>query len=101
HRLAWRLISEFFGEGVVSPAATDELATRLHQDNLNIESAVETILRSELFFSPANLRTRIADPVSFMIGPLRSLECWRQAPITLALAEWPSRMGLDLFYPPN
>src|SRR5439155_3586783 len=67
----------------------------------DIRWAVETILRSELFFSPANIGTRVCDPVSFLIGPLRALECWRQSPSTLVLAEWVSRMGQDLFYPPN
>jgi uncharacterized protein (DUF1800 family) len=62
---------------------------------------VQTILRSELFFSEANIGSRIADPVSFLIGPLRALEAWRSPPSTLALAEWITRMGQDLFYPPN
>src|SRR5262249_10270664 len=33
--------------------------------------------------------------------PLRALECWRDPPSTLVVAEWVSRMGEDLFYPPN
>jgi len=36
-----------------------------------------------------------------LIGRLMALECWRQSPSTLVLAEWVSRMGQDLFYPPN
>jgi uncharacterized protein (DUF1800 family) len=54
-----------------------------------------------LFFSPANINRRIADPVSFAIAPLVALECWRSPPSTLVLAEWISRMGQELFYPPN
>jgi uncharacterized protein (DUF1800 family) len=100
-RLAWRLTGEFFGEDVVSAAALDELAQQLRESNLDIRRAIETILRSALFFSSANIATRIADPVSFLLGPLRALECWREAPSTLVLAEWLSRMGQDLFYPPN
>jgi len=100
-RLAWRLTGEFFGEGVVTSTALDELAQQLRENNLDIRRAVETILRSQLFFSSANVGTRIADPVSFLVGPLRALECWREAPSTLVLAEWLSRMGQDLFYPPN
>src|SRR5262249_35680072 len=73
----------------------------LRENNLDIRRAVETILRSQLFFSPENIGTRIADPASFLIGPLRALECRREAPSTLVLAEWLSRMGQDLFYPPN
>jgi uncharacterized protein (DUF1800 family) len=100
-RLAWRLTGEFFGEGVVDDAALKELAEGLRKNNLDIRWAVETILRSELFFSQKNIGTRVCDPISFVIGPLRALECWRQSPSTLVLAEWVSRMGQDLFYPPN
>jgi uncharacterized protein (DUF1800 family) len=100
-RLAWRLAGEFFGEGVVDDRAMDELAATLQKNNLNIRAAVEMILRSELFFSQDNIGCRICAPVSFLIGPLWALECWRQTPSTLVLAEWVSRMGQDLFYPPN
>jgi len=100
-RIAWRLANEFFGEGVVSEAALGELAVGLQKNTLDIRWGVETILRSELFFAKANINSRIADPVTFLISRLVALECWRQAPSTLVLAEWVSRMGQDLFYPPN
>ena len=101
HRLAWRLTSEFFGEGVVEDTALKDLAAGLQKNNLDIRWAVETLLRSELFFSHPNLGSRVCDPISFLLCPLRALECWRQSPSTLVLAEWVSRMGQDLFYPPN
>jgi uncharacterized protein (DUF1800 family) len=100
-RLAWRITGEFFGEEVVNDAALDELADGLRQHELDIRWAVETILQSELFFSAANIGSRVCDPVSFLIGRLQALECWRQTPSTLVLAEWVGRMGQDLFYPPN
>jgi uncharacterized protein (DUF1800 family) len=100
-RLAWRITGEFFGEGVVNDAALDELAEGLRRHELDIRWAVETILRSELFFSAANIGSRVCDPVSFLIGRLQALECWHQTPSTLVLAEWVARMGQDLFYPPN
>jgi uncharacterized protein (DUF1800 family) len=100
-RLAWRLTSEFFGEGVVGAEALAELAGGLRKNNLDLRWGLETILRSELFFSQPNIGSRICDPVSFLIGRLRALECGRQSPSTLVLAEWISRMGQDLFYPPN
>src|SRR5262249_23035948 len=56
---------------------------------------------SDLFFQSANIGTRVATPVSFLVNPLRALECWREPPSTLVLAEWVTRMGEDLFYPPN
>jgi uncharacterized protein (DUF1800 family) len=100
-RLAWRLTREFFGEGIINDAALDEFAASLRQHDLDIRWGVETILRSQQFFAPENIGSRISDPVSFLIAPLRALECWHSAPSTLVLAEWVSRMGQDLFYPPN
>jgi uncharacterized protein (DUF1800 family) len=100
-RLAWRLAGEFFGEGVISDSALDELADGLRKNNLDIRFGVETIVRSELFFAQANIGSRVCDPVSLLIGRLVALEAWRSSPSTLVLAEWVSRMGQDLFYPPN
>ncbi len=100
-RLAWRLTEEFFGENVVSQDAHSGLVEILRSNNLDIGSTVEIMLRSELFFSDANLRSRICDPVSFLVAPLRALDCLRPPPSTLIMAEWLKRMGQDLFYPPN
>lgn len=100
-RLAWRLTREFFADGVVEPPALEELAAGLREHQLDIHWAVETILRSRLFFSDANIGTRVSDPVTYVVGSLRALECWRDPPSSLVLAEWVTRMGQDLFYPPN
>ncbi len=53
------------------------------------------------FFSDTNINSRVCDPVTFLIAPLRAIECWRNPPGTLILAEWIERMGQDLFSPPN
>jgi uncharacterized protein (DUF1800 family) len=100
-RLAWRLTNEFFAENVVSDAALNELARGLAEHDLDIRWGVDTILRSQLFFSSANLGTRVNDPVSFLLMPLRAFEFWNSPPSTLALAEYASRMGQELFCPPN
>jgi uncharacterized protein (DUF1800 family) len=100
-RLAWRLCTEFLGERVADENAIAELAEGLRGNELDIRWGVETILRSELFFSKANLESWVCDPVSFVVGPLRALECWRDPPSTIVLAEWLRRMEQDLFYPPN
>ena len=65
-RLAWRLCATFLGEGVADTAARGELAERLRRDDLHVGRAVETILRSELFFSERNLHARVSDPVGFV-----------------------------------
>lgn len=100
-RLAWRLCATFFGEGVADAAAQSDLADRLRRDGLHVGRAVETILRSSLFFSPENLHTRVADPVGLVIGSVRALEQFAPPPSTLLLAEWTARLGQELFYPPN
>ncbi len=100
-RLAWRLTNEFFGTGVVDDSALDELAEGLQTHNLDIHWGVGMILRSQLFFSDTNINSRVCDPVTFLIAPLRAIECWRNPPGTLILAEWIERMGQDLFSPPN
>ena len=100
-RLAWRLCATFFGEGVCDLEARGALAEQLRRDGLHIGRGVETILRSELFFSDANMHTRISDPVGFVIGSARALELFAPPPSTLLLAEWTARLGQELFFPPN
>jgi uncharacterized protein (DUF1800 family) len=100
-RLAWRLCDAFLGEGVADEASISELAGPMSRDELNIGRAVETILRSELFFSNRNLHTRVADPVGFIVGAVRGTERFRPPPSTLLLAEWSGRLGQALFFPPN
>jgi uncharacterized protein (DUF1800 family) len=91
----------FFGEGVVNDVALDELAAGLKEHELNVDWAVATILRSKLFFSAANLRTRILGPAEFVVGTLHALALCQPPASTLLLADWTGRMGQELFNPPN
>jgi uncharacterized protein (DUF1800 family) len=100
-RLAWRLCDTFLGEGVADARARSELAERLRDDDLHVGRAVETILRSSLFFSTVDLHARVSDPVGFAVGSVRALERFDPPPSTLLLAEWTARMGQELFAPPN
>lgn len=100
-RLAWRLCDVFMGEGVVDQSHLDELAEGLHERELNIGWGVETILRSELFFADKNIASRVSSPVEYIVNAVRSLEIFERPPSTLILAEWCSRLGQELFYPPN
>jgi uncharacterized protein (DUF1800 family) len=100
-RLAARLCSMFFGEGQPSQAERSALADRLRANNLDVGGAVETILRSQLFFADANLNCRVPGPVESVVGVVRALEMFDPPPSTLALADWAARLGQDLFYPPN
>lgn len=100
-RIAWRLCDLFFGENVATDDDRSALAAGLREHDLNIGWAVETILRSKLLYSEENLRTRIANPAQFVVGAIRALEQLNPPPSTLIIAEQLTRMGQDLFYPPN
>jgi uncharacterized protein (DUF1800 family) len=100
-RISDKLVRQFFGEKGVSADATKQLADGLRERELNVSWAVETILRSQLFFGESNIRTRVTGPVEFSVGSARALEMFDPAPSTLAMAEWSGRMGQDLFDPPN
>jgi len=100
-RLAWRICHTFMGEGVVDEPALTELADGLQSHELDVGWAVETVLRSQLFFAQENLRTRVVGPVEYIVGALQALQLVEPPPSTLLLAEWTARMGQDLFNPPN
>ncbi len=100
-RLAWRLCDLLMGEQIVSAAAMEELATGLRDHQLDIGWAVATILRSELFFSGANIGSRVSTPVEHIVSCTHSLELLDKPPSTLILADWCSRLGQELFRPPN
>jgi uncharacterized protein (DUF1800 family) len=100
-RLAWRLCEWLMGEKVVNAPALDALGAGLRKHNLSIAWALETILRSRIFFSESNLGNRVLGPVEFIVGVPRALECFDPPPSSLVLGEWASQLGQNLFYPPN
>ncbi len=77
------------------------LAEELRGHNYDVGHVVGVILRSRHFYDPAVRRQRIASPVQFSAGLLRSLEVPRADVRLLALALACERQGQDLFYPPN
>jgi uncharacterized protein (DUF1800 family) len=100
-RLAFRLCDWLMGEGVVDRAALRRLADELRRHDLNIGWGVATVLRSRAFFGEKNLRSRVLSPVEYVVGAARALELFDPPVSTLTLAEWCTRLGQDLFYPPN
>jgi uncharacterized protein (DUF1800 family) len=100
-RLAWRLCDELLGEGSVTGDGLDALAAGLSAHDLDIGWAVQTVLRSQVFFADKNLGSRAFGPVEYVVGVARALECFDPPPNGLVLAEWCARLGQDLFYPPN
>jgi hypothetical protein len=100
-RLAWRLCDWLMGEKAVDTASIDALAAGLREHHLDVGWAVETMIRSRAFFAENNLGNRVTGPVEFLVGASRALE-WFDPPLSsLLLAEWATRLGQDLFYPPN
>jgi uncharacterized protein (DUF1800 family) len=100
-RIAWRLCVSFLGEGVVSDAQISELSSGLHERELDIGWGVETVLRSQLFHSDANIGSHVIGPPEFLVGAARAMQMSDPPPGTLLLSDWSRRLGQDLFYPPN
>jgi uncharacterized protein (DUF1800 family) len=100
-RLAWRICGMLLGEKVAGAAALDALAAGLRAHKIDVHWAVETVLRSRLFFSADNLGRCIRLPVEYLVSTARALECFDPPPRSMVLGEWAARLGQDLFYPPN
>jgi hypothetical protein len=100
-RLATRLAGQFMGEGNVKADSAAVLAEGLRRHHLDIGWGVETILRSEAFFAEANLGNRVLAPAEYVVGAARALELFDPPASTVILADWITRLGQDLFSPPN
>jgi len=80
---------------------TRELLTPLIESftaDRDVGRLVETMLRSNLFFSETAYRRRIKSPVEFAVGIAHSLEA---SPPTLPLGRHLAAMGQDLYAPPT
>ena len=66
-RLAFRVCKLFRGERAVDDAAINELADGLRERDLDIGWTVETVMRSEAFFSDQNIGNRVLGPVEFVV----------------------------------
>jgi uncharacterized protein (DUF1800 family) len=76
----------------------EPLAVQFRKSDYDFGALVETVLRSNLFFSPAAYRKRVKAPADFALGIVRALE-GRIG--TLALASALEDLGQNLFYPPT
>jgi len=100
-RLARRICGWLMGENTVPEPAIDALGGELREHDLDIGRTVAIVLRSRAFWEQKNLRSRVLGPVEMVVGSVRALELIDPPPSTLLLAEWATRLGQDLFYPPN
>ena len=100
-RLARRLCELFLREELHTPENVESLAAELRSHSLDIGHGVALVLRSRLFFSDANLGGVVLGPAQFIAGAARALELFEPPPSMLLLAEWCTRLGQDLFFPPT
>lgn len=95
-----RKLYRFLVSETANPTAEliDPLAEQYRKSGFDTAKLVETILRSNHFFSKAAYRQRVKDPVSFAVGIVRGLE-GTVGPLRLAEALEP--LGMMLFAPPS
>jgi uncharacterized protein (DUF1800 family) len=74
------------------------LATAFRKSGYDFNALLQTVLRSNLFFSAEVYRTRIKSPVDFALGIVRGLE-GRVG--TTALRQPLAELGQSVFYPPS
>jgi uncharacterized protein (DUF1800 family) len=90
----------FLVSETIAPTAEllEPLAVQFRKSDYHFGALVETVLRSNLFFSPLVYRTRVKSPVDFALGIVRALE-GRIG--TLALAAALEDLGQNVFHPPT
>lgn len=97
--LAGKLIRFFvFDEPAAPEHLVEPLATLLRQSDLQIGPVIETILSSNLFYSPLAVGRKVRSPVELGIGLLR---CLHGSTNLELLARRLDEIGQSVFYPPN
>jgi uncharacterized protein (DUF1800 family) len=80
------------------PELLAPLTTQFCDSKFDFGKLVETVLRSNLFFSSDAYRCQVKSPVDFALGTVRGLELRVS---TLALAAALETLGQNLFHPPS
>ena len=97
--VAGKLYRFFVSETVQpTPELLAPLAVQLRKSDFDVGGAVNSILRSNLFFSQQAYRTRVKAPVDFALGIVRALEGHIG---TTALADALDGLGQHVFFPPS
>ncbi|HEY7426903.1 MAG TPA: DUF1800 domain-containing protein [Gemmataceae bacterium] len=81
-----------------TPELLAPLAERFKKSGHDFGALVQTMLSSNLFFSPLVYRTRVKAPVDFVLGIVRGLEGKIG---TTALAQTLEQLGQNIFSPPS
>jgi uncharacterized protein (DUF1800 family) len=80
------------------PQLIDQVAALLRRHDFELEPVVETILSSNVFYSPRAYRALVKSPVEFVIGTYKALGLSTVDESALAALV---QMGQHLFYPPS
>jgi hypothetical protein len=81
-----------------TPELIEPLAAKFKASGYDFGAVVQTVLRSNLFFSTEAYRSRIKSPVSFVLGIVHALE---GAIGTTQIAAELDRLGQNVFNPPS
>jgi uncharacterized protein (DUF1800 family) len=81
-----------------TPELIEPLAVQFRQSNYDFGALVQTLLRSNLFFSADAYRSRIKAPVSFALGTVRAMEAHIG---TTNLSRALQDLGQNIFSPPS
>lgn len=98
-RFITQKIYKFFVNEIPDPEKTESLAAGFYQSNYNIQQLLNDIFRSEWFYSPKNIGTRIKSPVELLAGVRRLIPMELEKPEAQLLFQ--KVLGQILFYPPN
>lgn len=97
-RFLARKLLRFYVTPEPLPESVDAFAAILSANELEIGKSLRTLFTSNYFFAPEHRAARIASPVEFVLGALRSIEArCKPKPIAEALA----RLGQNLLRPPT
>lgn len=92
---------EYFAYSNPDAAIVDELARLYQSSGRNIGKLVETILRSNAFYSAQARQAQIKSPVEYVVGTARSMNVPMSRATARILALASAQMGQDIFEPPT
>jgi uncharacterized protein (DUF1800 family) len=95
--LAAKLL-RFFSAPEPPAAVVDEAAALFVRTRLDVKWFLRELFMSRWFYSPECYRTRLASPVEYVVGSVRSLGVRWAAP---GLVDHLDKMGQRLYQPPN
>ncbi len=88
----------FISESADPDTGLADRLTKMLAEDYNVGRVVETMLRSNLFFSSMAYRQRVKSPVEYAVGIVKGLE---GAVPTIQLGNDLARLGQSLFHPPT